>query len=119
VYIYADIFMIFNIVLNGIILLFTALLAGVNYKLWRILFAAALGSIYALGSLLNDYSVLYTPWAKLLASLIIVLSAFPIRSVRSLAVIVSGFYIVSFLLGGAVFGWLFFSNPQYLVMPEG
>jgi stage II sporulation protein GA (sporulation sigma-E factor processing peptidase) len=117
VYIYADVFIIYNMLLNGVILLLTAALTGTDYKLWRILCAAGLGSVYALAGLYGDYGYLYVPIAKFLASLIILAAAFPFRSIKSLAVATGGFYIVSFLLGGAVMGWLFFFRQSAVTIP--
>ncbi len=110
-YIYADIFLALNIILNGAILVLTAWTTGLTLSIWRIAAAAALGSAYALGEVAGLPDVLYSLPAKFLASLIIVLTAFPIKSLRSLAVSVAGFYLVSLLLGGAVIGWLFFLQP--------
>jgi stage II sporulation protein GA (sporulation sigma-E factor processing peptidase) len=110
-YIYADIFLALNIILNSIILVLTAWTAGMALTIWRLLTAAALGSIYALGELTGLSGVFYTPLAKFLVSLILVLTAFPIKSFRSLTIAVACFYVVSLLLGGAVIGWLFFLQP--------
>jgi stage II sporulation protein GA (sporulation sigma-E factor processing peptidase) len=110
-YIYADIFLALNIILNGTILVLTAWTAGMALNIWRVLGAAVLGSMYALGELTGLPGVLYTPLAKFLVSLVIVLTAFPIKSFRSLTIAVACFYLISLLLGGAVIGWLYFLQP--------
>jgi len=110
-YIYADVFLALNIILNSAILVLTAWTAGMVLNNWRVLAAAVLGSVYAFGEVTTLAGVLYTPLAKFLASLIIVWTAFPIKSFRSLTIAVACFYFVSLLLGGAVIGWLFFLQP--------
>ena len=110
-YIYADIFLALNIIFNSAILVLTAWTAGMALSTWRVFGAAALGSVYALGELTSLSGIWYTPLAKFIVSLIIVLTAFPIRSFRSLTIAVACFYLVSLLLGGAVIGWLFFLQP--------
>lgn len=113
-YIYADLFFLVNLIMNCIILVLTAKASGLRYRGWRILAAAALGSVYALGDLAGSYEYLYSPLCKAAASVAIVLAAFGATSAYILAVSVACFFAVSFLLGGAVFGWLFLFQPEGL-----
>lgn len=110
-YIYADVFLALNIILNGVILVLTAWTTGMTLKVWRVLAAAGVGSLYALGELTGLPGAFYSSPAKFIVSIIIVLTAFPVKSFRSLTVAVACFYLVSLLLGGAVIGWLFFLQP--------
>lgn len=105
-YVYADILLLINTVMNGLILLLTAWAAGIAGKAWRLAAAAFLGALYALGELLPALTPLYVPAAKLLAAAVLVRLAFGPRPWRSLLLAVAAFYLVSFLLGGAVLGWL-------------
>ena len=41
--VYIDVLLGINIMMNSIILILTALAAGISYKLWRVLAAAVLG----------------------------------------------------------------------------
>lgn len=109
--IYADVFLAINFLLNSIVLVLTAWAAGIGYKVWRVFAAATLGSIYALGTLVADHAVFYSPFVKLIASITIVLAAYRMVSLRSLLIAIACFYLVSLLLGGAVVGWLFFFQP--------
>ncbi len=105
-YVYADILLIVNTVMNGVILLLTAWAAGLGYKAWRLLAAAALGALYALGGLLPAAALLYVPAAKLAAAVLLVWLAFGLKTWRAMLLATATFYLVSLVLGGAVLGWL-------------
>lgn len=105
-YVYADSLLLINTIMNGLILLLTAWAAGIVPRAWRLTAAASLGALYALGGLFPAIALLYAPAAKLLASAILVRLAFGPLAWRSFLLAVAAFYLVSFLLGGAILGWL-------------
>jgi stage II sporulation protein GA (sporulation sigma-E factor processing peptidase) len=105
-YVYADILLLINTVMNGLILLLTAWAAGLRAQPWRLLAAALLGAIYALGGLFPAAAPLYAPAAKLAASAVLVWLALGPRTLRSFLFAAACFYLVSLLLGGAILGWL-------------
>ncbi|MBP2644851.1 MAG: sigma-E processing peptidase SpoIIGA [Firmicutes bacterium] len=109
-YIYADVVLAVNVVMNSIILLFTGWAAGCHYKVWRILLAAFLGGGYALSEVIVDFPYLYSPVTKIFMSAIIIFIAYGKRRWRAFAVTLAWFYIMSLFAGGAVFGWLLFVN---------
>lgn len=113
-YIYGDLFLIVNIVINTVIIVLTGLGAGIKLKGWRVLTAAVFGSLYALFGLTGDYALWYNPAAKIFVSVAIVFAAFPIKSLRLLGIAVACFYTVSFFLGGAVIGWLMLFKQDIL-----
>lgn len=117
-YVYADILLLVNTVMNSLILMFTAWAAGITYNIWRLIFAAVLGSVYALGGLAGDGSIVYSLPAKLAAAAILVAAAFGRRPWRSLMLLTGYFYIVSLLLGGAVVGWLLLAVPAGVGWPQ-
>ena len=110
-YIYADIVLLINLLMNILILLCTAWALKVPFKRWRLLSAAVIGSIYALGEVIPVLAFLYLPVMKVLFSVMLVYIAYGFNSLRKLVLLVGGFYLISFILGGAVIGWLFFSHP--------
>ncbi|MDT8901669.1 sigma-E processing peptidase SpoIIGA [Anaeroselena agilis] len=110
-YVYADILLLINTIMNGLILLLTAWAAGAAFKPWRLIFAALLGALYALGGLFPGVAPLYSPAAKLAASAALVWLALGARSWRSLLFATACFYLVSLLLGGAILGWLMLAAP--------
>ncbi len=112
-YVYADILLVINTVMNALILLLTAWAAGAAFRTWRLLAAAVLGALYALGGLLPGAAPLYSPIAKLAASAALVWLALGARSWRALLFATACFYLVSLLLGGATLGWLLLASQPH------
>lgn len=108
VYIYADVVLIVNCIMNSVILVLTAHAGGISYSWKRLLLAALLGGVYALSGIFPEMAVLYSIPGKLMMSVMLVLMAFGYRTVRTTLVLVGAFFIVSFILGGATLGWLYF-----------
>ncbi|SDF06979.1 sigma-E processing peptidase SpoIIGA [Sporolituus thermophilus] len=113
-YIYADVVIALNLIMNSLILWLTAWAAGVRYRWWRVILAASVGGLYSLIGIYQEFYLLYTPLAKLLISILLIIFSFGWQSLRLLFLLVGLFYLVSFLLGGAVVGWLFFSQATWL-----
>lgn len=112
-YIYADVVFMINIIMNSTILLLTAWTAGIHYKLWRIIIAGAIGSCYVLAGMLPGMMMICQPLGKVMISLILLLVAFGFKSVRSMLLLLAFFYVVAFILGGAVAGWLYFWQTNH------
>lgn len=108
VYIYADVIFILNMIMNSIILVLTAWTAGITYRIWRIVLAAAVGSCYVLVTMLPEMEMFHTIIGKVVMSLVLVLIAFGIHSKRILFLLLASFYVVAFILGGSIVGWLYF-----------
>lgn len=113
-YIYADVIFIINIIMNSIILLLTALAAGIKYKLWRIIVASAAGSGYVLAGMLPGMVIFHQPLYKILVSFFLILMAFGFKTLRRMFILVAFFYVIAFILGGAVAGWLYFWQTNNL-----
>lgn len=111
-YIYADVVLLINLLMNTLILLCTAWAAGVHFKFWRLCVAAIIGSFYALGEVIPVFALFYHPIAKVVFSVILVFIAYGMTSVKKLVLRIGIFYLVSFILGGAVIGWMFFSQTE-------
>lgn len=111
-YVYADVVFIINVIMNSAILLLTAWTAGVNYKLWRILLAASVGSCYVLVSIIPGMIIVHHVFFKLLMSLILILLAFGIKPRRLVLLLMAFFYMIAFILGGAVAGWLYLGESS-------
>lgn len=107
-YVYVDILFVVNLIMNSIILLLTAWVARVPYVRWRLVLASLAGSVYVIAGVLPQLNFIYTVPGKFIASVIIVSLAFKYKSLGMQALLVIVFYIISFVLGGAVVGWLFF-----------
>src|SRR5690349_3640451 len=111
-YVYADVVFIINVMMNSAILLLTAWTTGIKYKLWRILLAASIGSLYVLVSIIPGMLIVHHIIFKILMSLILILLAFGIKPKRLILLIMAFFYMIAFILGGAVAGWLYFSQSS-------
>lgn len=111
-YIYADVVLVINWIMNSVILVLTAQAAGISYSRKRLLLAALLGGVYALGGVLPEMKLLYSIPGKLMISVALVLLAFGYRTVRTTLVLIGAFFIVSFILGGATLGWLYFIQTE-------
>lgn len=110
-YLYADILLLVNTAMNSLILLLTAWAAGAGYKAWRLLAAAFAGALYALGGAVAADTLFYTPPAQLAAAALLVRLAFGPRPWRALLLATACYYLVAFLVGGAVLGWLLLAAP--------
>ncbi len=106
-YVYADVIVALNSILNLIILYLTAKVAGGNFSWRRIIFCSIMSSIYVLGEFYPPLFFLYMLPAKIILSLIIVIGAFGYTSLRQLIQLLGFFYLVSFIIGGAVVGWMY------------
>lgn len=110
--IYADVVLLINFIMNSIILVLTAYAAGISFSWKRLLMTAVVGSIYALAGIFPAMAVFYSIPGKLLASVVIILLAFGYRSVKMTVTLTGIFFIVSFILGGALLGWLYFIQTE-------
>ena len=112
--IYADVVLLVNFLMNSAILVLTAYGAGIAFSWKRIAGTAAMGGLYTLVGIFPVMSILYSIPAKLIVSVILVIAAFGYRSVKLTLILTGIFFIVSFILGGAVLGWLYFIQTEFL-----
>ena len=109
-YVYGDVILLENLIMNYLILWSTARLTRYKYSKLKLLIAALLGSIYALFSYFPEYSYLYSFFMKILFSILIVIIAYMPAYFHLLLKLIGVFYIVSFMFGGAAFGFFYFIN---------
>lgn len=109
-YVYADIILLENLIMNYFILWSTARLARYRYSKLKLLIASFLGAVYALLSYSPEYSYLFSFYMKILFSLLIVIVAYTPEYFHLLLKLTATFYIISFIFGGAAFGLFYFIN---------
>ncbi|MGE5632992.1 MAG: sigma-E processing peptidase SpoIIGA [Caulobacteraceae bacterium] len=109
-YVYADVILLENIIMNYLILWSTAKLTRYNYSKVKLIIASLAGAVYAVLSYFPQYSFLYTLFIKVLFSLLIVIVAYTPPYFKLLLKLTGVFYIVSFIFGGAAFGLFYFIN---------
>lgn len=111
-YIYADVILVVNFIMNSIILAGTAYATGISFRWHRLFLAALAGGIYVLLGVFPELKLLYGVPGKLAASVVLILAAFGRRPVKTTIILVGAFFIVSFVLGGATLGWLYFIQSE-------
>ncbi len=111
--IYVDVLFVINLLMNSVVLLLTGFTADIKYKVWRILLAGAVGSGYVLVSILPGVVIVHHFLFKISMSLVLLLLAFGVKPRRTMLLLMAFFYVISFILGGAVMGWLYFSQSNH------
>jgi len=109
-YVYADVILLENLIMNYLILWSTARLTRYSYSKVKLIIASALGAVYAVLSYFPEYSYLYSFLMKVLFSIFIVIIAYTPAYFHLLLKLIGIFYIVSFIFGGAAFGLFYFIN---------
>lgn len=109
-YVYADVILLENLIMNYLILWSTARLTRYNYSKVKLVIASVLGSVYAVLSYFPGYSYLFSFFMKILFSILIVIVAYTPVHFHLLLKLTGIFYIVSFIFGGAAFGLFYFIN---------
>ncbi len=109
-YVYADIILLENLIMNYLILWSTARLARYRHSKVKLLIASLLGAVYAVLSYFPGYGYLFTFYMKILFSLLIVIVAYTPAYFHLLLKLTGIFYIISFIFGGAAFGLFYFIN---------
>jgi stage II sporulation protein GA (sporulation sigma-E factor processing peptidase) len=109
-YVYGDVILLENLIMNFIILWCTAKLLKHKHSYLLLGLAALLGAIYALGSYFTDYNYFYTPFMKIIFSVFIITVAYLPHHIRDFVKLIAVFYITSFVFGGAAFGLFYFLN---------
>lgn len=108
--IYADVLLLENILMNYLILWLTSITLKAYAGKIKMFIASVIGALYALLLFFPGYKFLYTTVMKVLLSLLIVVIAFTPLRFREFLKQLSVFYLISFILGGAVFGLFYFTN---------
>jgi stage II sporulation protein GA (sporulation sigma-E factor processing peptidase) len=109
-YVYGDVILLENLIMNFIILFCTAKLLKHKYSWFMLAIAAFIGSLYALGSYFTFFDQFYTPFMKIIFSVFIITIAYLPHHIKDFIKLISVFYITSFLFGGAAFGLFYFLN---------
>jgi len=109
-YVYADVILFENLIMNYLILWSTARLTRYNYSKVKLMIAAFLGALYAVLSYLPEYNYLFSFFMKILFSILIVIVAYTPAYFHLLLKLTGIFYVISFVFGGAAFGLFYFIN---------
>ncbi len=110
--VYYDELLVINFILNSIILYLTAWSASLSVPNIRIVSGALIGSVYALGELLPNSTLLYAPLSKFIFTAILIMIVFGCQPMRRFGMLVVLFFVNSFGLGGAIIGWFYFFHSS-------
>lgn len=106
-YIYIDVLAGLNFILNALMLFLTGYLNGLSWNPIRLFGASLAAVLYLVAGLALDWDFLYHPFTKFLFSYVLIYLYFGKRSLKTTCILWGSFYFISFLFGGAVFGFLF------------
>lgn len=109
---YIDIIFLINLIMDFFILWATAKVGRIQTKGWRLFIAALVGACYSLVVLLPQWQITTTFSAKLICSIIMVIVAFFPFSIRNIFKSLMYFYLISFVMGGAVMGLIYLTNQS-------
>lgn len=111
-YLYVDIFLCLNFMINFIHYIFVAKLCGLAIVWWRFLISAISGSCYALYLFYLDSEFFYSAPMKLIVSVILIYIAFSPRDLRRLLQLTVAYYFACFATGGVVSGLYYYRQTS-------
>ena len=114
--IYVDVLFLINFVMDYGVLWAAARLSRVRFVSWRLAGAACLGAIYGILVLLPDLYFLSSIWMKFVVSLAMLSIAFAPLVWKKFGQVLLYFYLIAFLMGGAVLGVVYFMN-NFAIQP--
>ena len=116
--IYIDIIFLENLFMNYIILFATGTIVKAPIKLIRTFISSTIGSIYAIVSYMSILEIYSNILLKMILSIAMVHIAFDSKSIKQLFKQLIIFYLTSFTFGGVAFAFLYFINPQNILMEK-
>ncbi len=114
--IYVDVLFLINFVMDYGVLWAAARLSRLRFASWRLAGAAGLGAVYGILVLFPDLYFLSAIWMKFLASLFMLAVAFAPLSWKKFVQALLYFYLIAFMMGGAVLGIVYFLN-NFVIQP--
>lgn len=109
--IYIDVLIVENLVINYLILLVTSKFLRIKAKEWRLFLSAGIGTVYVVIMLVvPNASFYFTLFGKICLSILMILSAYSVKSWRMFGKITICFYISTFLFAGAAFAYVYMSG---------
>ena len=116
--IYIDIIFLENLFMNFIILYACETILKIPIKILRTLFSSILGSTYAIVSYISVLEIYSNIILKLMLSVAMVYIAFSPKNIKNFFKQIIVFYLTSFTFGGVAFAFLYFINPQKILMQK-
>ena len=117
--VYLDEVVLGNLVMNYAILWSTSRFGRVNTSRWRLFASAGLGRLYSLALFLPQLNSLLSVSCKFIMSLLMVFIAFAPLQLKRFFKVLGYFYLSSFILGGVVFGCMYFLRTGTGLLSSG
>lgn len=114
--IYADLIFLANVFTDGVLLLATAWTRRLRVRMWRIVLAAAFGSLYVLLMLVPGLTLLFTFGVKFAVSAAMIAISFGYGGWRTLLRNLAAFYLIAFAAAGGIYGLYYFFLPPKEVL---
>lgn len=105
--------------MNAIILYASAIILKIKPKTIRIIFASAIGSIYAIITYVTELPIYTSIVSKVILSIIMVYVGFNPQSIKKLFKQVFIFYLTSFVFGGVALYLIYVIKPQNALIRNG
>ena len=117
--VYADILVIINLIINYLLLRASAAVTGSDFKTSRFLLASAIGGAFSLIIYIENIPVVLDIIIKLLFILIMVFTAFGIKSTKAFLKCCAAFFLVNFAFAGIMFAICTMLIPNAAVYQNG
>ncbi len=101
--IYADVLVIINLIVNYLLLRASAAITGYSFKTWRILVSSLIGGLFSFIIFIKNISMSINILIKVLLFVIMVLSAFGSKNIKSFLKCCASFALVNFGFAGIMF----------------
>lgn len=117
--IYLDIIFFENLFMNYIILFATETILKSQFKIIRTFLSSLIGSVYAVLTYVTAMEIYSSILLKIILSMSMVYIAFNSKNLKSFFKQLIIFYLTSFTFGGVAFAFVYFVNPQNILLEKG
>ena len=116
--IYIDIIFLENLFMNFIIIYACEIILKLPTKIIRTFLSSIFGSIYAIISYTSPLNIFSNFFLKIILSFAMIYIAFEPKNFKNFFKDLIVFYLTSFTFGGVAFAFLYFINPQKILMQK-
>ncbi|CAK9331126.1 sigma-E processing peptidase SpoIIGA [Thermoanaerobacter kivui] len=104
---YLDVIFFENLIINYVILILTKKFSKRPTNYIKLFLGASVGASYVVLFFLLPYKIIYSVTAKIVLSFLIIYMAFNPKTLKEFLRVLAVFYMISFLIGGAIFALLY------------
>lgn len=117
--IYVDVLILINLVVNYLLLLSTAAVAGLKIKSYRLIISSSLGAIYSLIIFIPDLNLCISILLKIACSVLMIFIAFIFNSIKQFIRAYASFLLSNFMFAGLMLAiWITF-KPNGMIYQNG